>query len=208
MKRIFAILLCFVLVLSLAACGKQVAPDVEDNEQTVAPDEEPTSQPSVPEQTEPEPKPEPEPQPEPEPEPQPEPQPTELNFEQFLEKAAGVWLFTETISDMGMEYSYEFCSISKEYFGGGVYPGGGSRPGQIREYAQAEENVFKLSLYYAAGDFMGEELPEERATLTVTLLEDGSAKIQYENNKEMHAIFGGAELEDAQKAAADYMAKK
>ena len=126
-----------------------------------------------------------------------------ITFEQFLEKAEGFWIYTDTIEAMGDEYCYEFCTLSKEYFGGGVYPGGGSRPAKIVGFEQTGENVFNISLLYEAGNFMDEELPEERNTLVVILQKEGTATIKYGDAQEMHAVFGGNDFDSAQRAAAD-----
>ena len=208
MKKIISVLLliamCFTLLLSFTACGedepKKTEPEKTEQEQKTEETEQDTEVNVAPETD-----PVPEPEKEPEKEPQADPEPIKLSFDQFLDRAAGIWIVTDTISPMGEEYSYSFCSISKEYFGSAVYPGGGDRPGKIVGYEQTGENTFSLELLYEAGEFMGEMLEEVRDTLVVVLNSDGTAKIGFLGSASASVIYGGTEPEDAQKAVAAYM---
>lgn len=208
MKKLVSALLlvamCFSLLLSFAACGEDEPkkPESEKTEQSQKTEE---GEKDAAVEVEPETDPEQEPEKEPEQEPEKEPEPMKMSFDQFLDQAAGVWVISSSISPMGEEYSYSFCSISKEYFGSAVYPGGGDRPGKIVGFDQIGANKFSLNLLYEAGEFMGEPMEEVRDTLLVTLLGNGKAKIGFESGDELAVIYGGAELEDAHKAVAAYM---
>lgn len=230
-KRILALALCLMMLLSFTACKIKISktPDTENTEQTnvgaennepenknetdgEAKPESETENETKPEnetenETKPESKTENETKPESETENKPKPEEEKITFEQFLEKAEGMWLLTDSIQEANGEYYYSFCTISKEYYGGGVYPGGGERPGEIEGFEQIKPNVYTLSLYYPATVFMEEELPEDRATVTFTWLGEGNAKIKYEDNAEMTCIYGGKDLPDAQKAAKAFSSK-
>ncbi len=138
----------------------------------------------------------------------PEPEPEKMSFEQFLEKAEGIWISTDSIAPFGEDdYTYEFCSFSKEYYGGGVYPGGGSRPAKIDGFEQLDENVFRIDLYYEAGNFMGEDLPEGRDHVTFTFVGDKVANIRYSDGPEVHSIYGGEDIPFANAEIESYLAK-
>lgn len=119
----------------------------------------------------------------------------------FLETVAGIWIAEDSVSHLyDNEYTFSFCSISQEAFGGGVYPGGADRPAKITECKSAGENMYELSLLYEAGEYMGDVLPEEHATLTVTVLEEGKISLRLDQNESHIYQYAGSDLDQAQQA--------
>jgi|GEM_PF-1450435 len=188
MKKICAMAICLMLVLSLAACKMpQIQlPDLDlgnDGNANVdvpaASQVEESSQPDT----------------------QEEPTP-------FLETVAGIWIAEGSVSHLyDEEYTFSFCSISQEALGSGVYPGGADRPAKITDCKSAGENVYELSLLYEAGEYMGDVLPEEHATLTVTMVEEGKISMRFDLNESYLYQYAGADLDQAKQAAAQMVAQ-
>ncbi len=186
LKKVLILWMCLMLLLCSAACKNEApkTPDPDPTEQTQQSSETDTQPDSVPKT---------------------DSQWKKLTFTEFMEKVEGVWIHTDTIEPIWEGYYYEFCIISNETCVGGVYPGSYGRPGKIDGYEQQGENRFVLQLLYEAGYDMDEPVPEKRETLVVTLLADGKATLTYSTGAECAVIFGGEDLEDAQKAATVYV---
>lgn len=188
MKKIGMILICLVMIIGLVACQKPQAPlpsssDGSQGQQSVVSS-------SAGQSSE-----------------QSSQAPETMTFEKFLEQAGGIWFAEDSVSLLyENEYTYTFCSISQEYVGSGVYPGGADRPAKITGFSAVSENVFQLSLLYEAGEFMGDMLPEERATLTVTFVEEGRIALGADPSNAIYYRYGGEELDDVMSAVRLFVA--
>lgn len=178
MTKRLSVLLCLVLLLSLAACRAEAPAPTE-----------PATRPT---QTEAATQP-------------PETEPAELTLEQFLTKAGGIWVLEDSIFPLNdNEYCYTFISLGEEGYGGGVYPGEGFRPAKFEGFRQLSEDRFRLELVYEAGEFMGETLEEAHEVLTFTLEVDGTAQLQIDGFEAFTCFYGGSDLDSAQAAAREY----
>lgn len=178
-KKIFIAVICLMVIVSLAAC---TVDEQDDNPTTSHVTTVTTTSTTV---------------------------APKMNFEKFLETAEGIWVDPESIDWMyDDEYCFNFQSIGKDSFGGGVYPGGAERPAKITGFDVKSENEFVLSLLYEVGVFMGEELPEESSEISIKFAENGMMTIVNYNGNEFNYIFGGKDLDEAKIAVKDYAQKQ
>lgn len=185
LKRMIAFAACLAVALSLMACDKKIPHPTHSSTEPQASTQNTQTQ-TQPETTAAE--------------------DPEMTLEQFIEKTEGIWIIDSTINHMyDDEYCFEVLIISADSCGTAVYPGGFDRPGKINAFEVVEENVFRLSLLYEAGEFMGDNLPEARDTLTITATEEGKIKAQYSDTDEYSMIFGGKDFAEANAAAAAWM---
>lgn len=177
MKKVFFVL-CICFALSLCACG---ATDTSSNIQNEYPSNnytlESAKDVAVEESTAP------------------------YSVDDFLKMASGIWVDQSTCEPMGEnDAMFSFCGITGGAIYFGAYPGGYSRPGNVVD-AEKSGNLFTVTLYYPAGEDMGQYYEEEYAS---DVLVFDNQSFHFLDSPYVYTYMGNT-LDEACKAAAEYV---
>ena len=185
MKKIIAMMLALMMVLSMTACGAK--PQETEPQETQPEEAEPATQATETVPTTEAPAPEPV-------------TPPALTQEEFLKTINGLWIVPDSVRPHGDTYYCNFMSFGMEYVGSGSYPGEGSS-GKIVGFRCTGENLYELDIYYEAVEEMYEYYPAEQRTITVLLQEGNTMEYTSSSGYTYTLVYGCPDLEQLGEAA-------
>ncbi len=179
MKKWITATLCFVLLLTFAACRQEEEDSIRKRQKDTPRETTAETQAETTEETQP-----------------------KMTLEQFVEQTKGIWIKEDSIDQMyGDQCSFSALVIGEDYICTAWYPGEFDRSGTIDGFKVLEENVFELPLVFEAGDYMGDYYPESTDTVTITFVEEGKLQAEYSGGYVLYLAYGGQDFEEANRTA-------